>query len=204
MDAADIPERLTPPDVRELLDQLDAAQRDADALVAGLSEEQGTRRVKPGSWSIAECLDHLATANRVYLHAMQEPATHARTRGKYRQHPATPGWAGRLFVYSLEPPPKWWSKLKSPRRIRPRSAPPLTETFTSFVASQADVCAFLRAHADLDLGGIRFPNPFVPGIRFSLATGLHVIVAHERRHLWQAWSVRRVIERADELTWTSH
>jgi hypothetical protein len=33
-------------------------------------------------------------------------------------------------------------------------------------------------------------------VRFSLATGLHVIAAHERRHLWQAWRVRQAAERA--------
>jgi hypothetical protein len=48
--------------------------------------------------------------------------------------------------------------------------------------------------AALDLAGIRFVNPFLPGVRFSLATGLHVIAAHERRHLWQAWRVRRAAE----------
>ena len=104
---------------------------------------------------------------------------------------------GRLFVRSLEPPPKWWSKLKAPRSIRPVAAAPLAAAFASFVASQADVQAFLRAHADLDLAGIRFPNPFVRGIRFSLATGLHVIAAHERRHLSQAWRVRRLMERTN-------
>jgi len=64
------------------------------------------------------------------------------------------------------------------------------------VASQADVCAFLSANADFDLAGVRFPNPFVRGVYFSLATGLHVIAAHERRHLWQAWRVRRAMEQA--------
>ena len=34
------------------------------------------------------------------------------------------------------------------------------------------------------------------GVRLSLATGLHVLAAHERRHLWQAWRVRREAERA--------
>jgi hypothetical protein len=182
-------------DIRELQDQLEAAEREAEALVAGLSEEQGTGRAEAGSWSVSECLDHLATANRVYLRAMQEPASRARARGRHRRRPARPGWVGRLFVGSLEPPPRWWSRLKAPRSIRPRAAPPLAETFSSFVASQADVRAFLRAHADLDLAGVRFQNPFVRGIRFSLATGLHVLAAHQRRHLWQAWRVRRTVER---------
>lgn len=52
---------------------------------------------------------------------------------------------------------------------------------------------FLRDNADLDLAHIRFVNPFIRGVRFSLATGLHVIAAHERRHLRQAWRARRAV-----------
>ena len=45
-------------------------------------------------------------------------------------------------------------------------------------------------------GHVSSANPFIRGIRFSLATGLHVIAAHERRHLWQAWNVCRAGEQA--------
>jgi hypothetical protein len=68
------------PDIKDLKDQLDAAERDAQALVADLGEERGGWRAETGSWSVAECLDHLATTNRVYLHAMEEPATRARAK----------------------------------------------------------------------------------------------------------------------------
>jgi hypothetical protein len=187
-----------PADVQNLRDQLDAAERDARALVRGLTEEQGRWQPRAGAWSIAECLDHLATANRVYLEAMQVPVPRARARGRRRSRPSRPGWFGRMFVRSFEPPPVWWSRVGAPRKIRPRTAPPLGESFTAFVASHAGICAFLCENADLDLTGIRFPNPFVPGVRFSLATGLNVIAAHERRHLWQAWRVRRQLEGADD------
>jgi DinB family protein len=185
-----------PSDITALHEQLDAAMRDARAIVDGLSEEEGTRRPRPGAWSVAECFDHLATANHVYLRAMQQPADRARAQGRRRTRPATPGLGGRLFIFSLEPPPRWWSRLRAPRKIRPRESPPLADAFASFVASQGDVQAFLRSYGDLELARIHFPNPFVRGIRFSLATGLHVITAHERRHLWQARGVRRAIERA--------
>lgn len=188
--------RAVSPDIREVLDQLMAADRDAEALVAGLSEELGTRRLTPTSWSIAECLDHLATANRVYVASMQEPAEHARSRGLLRARPAKPGVFGGLFVATLEPPPRWWSRLQAPRKIRPRPSPPLADSFAAFMASQVDARDFFTVNADLDLASIRFPNPFVPGIRFSLATGLHVIAAHDRRHLLQAWRVRRALESA--------
>jgi hypothetical protein len=64
------------------------------------------------------------------------------------------------------------------------------------VASQGEVLTFLSEQSDLDLAGTKFVNPFIAGIGFSLATGLHVIAAHERRHLWQAWKVRRAAESA--------
>lgn len=185
-----------PADVRDLLDQLDAAQRDASAVVDGLSEQLGTRRPQPAAWSVAECIDHLATANRVYLASMQEPARRARQEGKTRRGPARPGLFGGLFVYTLEPPPKWWARTPAPRKIRPSPSPSLAPSFAAFIKSQDDVRAFLRENANIDLAGVRFPNPFIPGLRFSLATGFNVITSHERRHLVQAWRVRRVVESA--------
>jgi len=184
------------PDIKDLKDQLDAADRDAQALVADLNEERGGWRAEADSWSVAECLDHLSTANRVYLNAMKEPAIRARERGRVRRGPAKPGFVGRWFARTMEPPVKMRFRMKAPRLIKPRTAPPLADAFAGFRTSQDEVRAFLLEYADLDLAGVRFPNPFVRGIRFSLATGLHVITAHQRRHLWQAWRVRRAAEAA--------
>jgi DinB superfamily len=184
-----------PADIAAIEAQLDAAEREARAVVAGLSDARGAWRSHAGSWSVAECLDHLATANRVYLRAMAPSAARARERQRWRRGPAVPGLIGGWFVRSLEPPVRVRSKTKAPALIRPRSSPPLDDALVSFLASQDEVRAFLRAYADIDLRGVRFPNPFVKGVRFSLATGLHVIPAHERRHLWQAWRVRQAAER---------
>jgi hypothetical protein len=184
------------PDIQRLEEALDAIERDARALVAGLTEAQGAWRAEPSSWSVAECLDHLATANRVYLAAMEPLAALARGAGRARRRPVLPGLVGGWFVKYLEPPVKPRFKSKAPRTIRPRTAPALHDAMTSFLASQHNVRTFLRTYADIDLTGVRFPNPFIRGVKFSLATGLHVIAAHERRHLWQAWRVRRAAERS--------
>ena len=188
---------MTTPVAAELLaleEALAANERDARALVTGLTEAQGGWRPAPGAWSVAECLDHLATANRVYLEAMTPPAARALAEGRRRRGPALPGVIGRWFIGSLEPPARPLSRRRAPRPIAPRDAPPLADAVAAFLASQDDVRGFLRRYADIDLASVRFPNPFVRGLRFSLATGLHVIAAHERRHLWQAWRVRRGME----------
>ena len=186
-----------PPDLQQLQGELDAAERDAYALMDGLSNAVGAWRENPASWSVAECLDHLATANRIDVAAMEPSAARARSSGSRRRRPAKPGVVGGWFVSYLEPPVN--VKGKAPRKIRPRVAPPLDDAFASFLATQDDVRAFVRRYADIDLARVRFPNPFIRGVRFSLATGLHVIAAHERRHLWQAWRVRRAAERSAEV-----
>ena len=184
------------PDIEALEQAFDAIERDARALLEGLTAAQGVWRPQPTAWSIAHCLDHLATANRVYLGAMEPPAERALQRGRLRRGPAVPGLIGAWFVRTLEPPVKPRFKMKAPKKIVPRPSPPLDDAAAQFSASQADVRAFLRTYADIDLAGVLFPNPFVRGVRFSLATGLHVIVAHERRHLWQAWNVRKALRDA--------
>ena len=185
-----------PGELAQLDAALAAAGDDARELVAGLSEVLGGWRAEPGSWSVAECLDHLATANRVYLAAMRPAAEHAREAGRRRRRPALPGLVGGWFVGSLEPSERPRLRMRAPRQIRPRAAPALADAAAVFFDAHAAARAFLRAHADLDLAGARFPNPFVAGVRFSLATGLHVIAAHERRHLRQAWRARRGAELA--------
>jgi hypothetical protein len=181
-------------DIQDLADQLDRCEADARALVDGLGADQGIWRPKPGAWSISECLDHLATGNRVYLAAMRPSAVRAREKGRLRRGPATPGFLGGMFARSLEPPKTpTYRKLKAPKKIVPRELPPLADAVAAFIASQNDIREFLHTYADIDLAGVTFPNPFVTGLRFSLASGLNVLTAHERRHLWQAANVKKLL-----------
>ena len=172
------------PDIRELLHQLDATEQDAHSLVAKLPKDAGSRRPSSDRWSVAECFDHLTKANTAYLSEMKPAAAQARARGRYRTGPATPGFIGAWFARSQEPPVK--QRLKSPRMIVPQPQMSLAEAFPAFLASHGEVRTFVTTHADLDLAHVRFPNPFVWGVRFSLASALYIIAAHERRHLWQA------------------
>jgi hypothetical protein len=184
-----------PSELAALDSALEAAARDARALVSDLGPAQGSWRAASGSWSVAECLDHIAVGHRVYLDAMAPAAERARAAGRTRRRPALPGLFGGWFVRQLEPPVRPRLRMKAPRTIVPRVGPSLDDAASQFFAQHDAVRAFLARHADLDLARIHFPNPFIPGIRFSLATGLHVLDAHARRHLVQAWRTRQAAER---------
>lgn len=182
------------PDIADLERQLVEAEHDAQALVAGLSEELGTWRAADGSWSVAQCLDHIVKANLQYLAPMFDPAERARERHRMRRGPAKPGLIGRFFVRTLEPPVKKLMRMTAPPSILPHENPALSDAFARFLRTQSETRRVLHDFSDLDLNAVHFRNPFIPGLRFSLATGFHVITAHERRHLWQAWRVRRAAE----------
>jgi hypothetical protein len=184
----------TYPEIEKLDAELEANGRDATALVNGLPEDLGRWRSAPDVWSVAECIDHLAVADNVYLRSMAEPARRAREEARMRRKPALPGLLGGWFARSLEPPVRRLRKVKAPRLIRPHMAPLLGDAYRDFTAAHDNVRAFLEVNADLDLATITFPNPFIRGVHFSLATGLHVIAAHERRHLWQGWRARKAAE----------
>jgi hypothetical protein len=59
-----------------------------------------------------------------------------------------------------------------------------------FVDSHSDARRVVASWERLDLNCVRFRNPFVPVLRFTVGTGLMIINAHDRRHLWQAERVK--------------
>jgi hypothetical protein len=174
------------PELQRLDDQYAAAEADARSLLESLAltEDRAAWRPAVGGWSVAECFDHLAITNQMYMRVLRPAADEARRKARVRRRPALPGFFGAWFVRSLEPPPKM--KSKSPVSIRPRADVKLSDAAADFLASHAQARKFLADTADLDLAAIGFRNPFIKGLRFSIATGLHAIPAHERRHLYQA------------------
>lgn len=178
-------------DISDLRDEFLKVAADVKALTAGLTPEQGVWRAAPGSWNISECLDHLAIFNQIYLQAMEESAFAAKSQGKLRRGPAQPGLISRLLIKTLEPPVRSFSKTGSPPKVQPRVSLKLADTVPLFLESQDQIQMFLAKYEELDLTGVSFNNPFIRGVQFRLATGLHALAAHERRHVWQAWNVRK-------------
>jgi hypothetical protein len=183
-------------EIQSLLDQLASATSDAAALVAGLSESDAGTRLTPASWCITQCINHLALTNNFYLASMQTAAVSGRNRGRLRRRPALAGFFGRWFAAKIEPPIKPSFRIKTIPKLQPDPTVSLAEAIASFTSSQQAIQQFIRDFADLDLATIRYSNPIVPGANFSLASGLNIILAHERRHLWQASTIRNAIQSA--------
>jgi hypothetical protein len=169
-----------------LIHELDAADGRAVALAQTLTPRQLNWTSAPGVWSVGQCLEHLCVANEVYLKAM--PSSFADHRPSVVQEIA-PGWFGRWFIRAyIEPKPKVTPR-RAPRMIKP-GATVDPSILDRFLRTNRDIRDLVQRAGDYDVNRIRFRNPLVPVIWFTIGTGLEVLSKHERRHLLQAERVK--------------
>jgi len=167
--------------------QFEQLSAQADALVTPLSDAQFTWQPAPGSWSVAECVEHLNVTARLYLPKLDEAIADAIRRGRYAEGPFTYNWIGRFVVRSMEPPAR--VRLKAPKSFQPPPSRSRREIMAAFRAYQVQFVDRLRQANGLDLAGAKVSSPASKWIRLPLGSGFALMTAHERRHLWQAQRV---------------
>jgi hypothetical protein len=179
-----------PADLQRILDEIDAADRAGEALATTATDEQFHWRPRGGQgWSIAQCLDHLAVINIFYSAPVRQAIEEARTRGWTRNGSALPGFFGRRFIASQEPPVK--RRFRAPGRVRPAAAQRSREAILAdYHHAHTVLRQVIAAAADVDINRATLPNPFLRIVRLRVSTALMVLAAHDRRHLWQAEQVR--------------
>ncbi len=170
-----------------IFQQLQKSERAAEELIIGLSPLQVNWRPNASAWSICQCLDHLARTNRIYGQAMLESIAQQH-QGISATAAATPGWFGRKFVEKMEPQAR--TRFKAVKKVIPAADGDAQVAFQDFVNSHSEVRRVMASWEQVDFNRVGFRNPFVPLLRFTVATGLLIINAHDRRHLSQAERVK--------------
>lgn len=137
-------------------------------------------------WSIGQCLEHLALTNEIYGRAIAGALTN-RPTGAVEE--IVPGWFGRWFIQSYIEPSAATRRARARKTVTPGSdiEPAILDRF---LRSNDLVRELVHRAATHDVNRIRFRNPFVPLVRFTVGTGLLIMPAHERRHLLQAERIR--------------
>jgi len=175
---------------RRLISELDDADRRAKGLAEGLSTGQLNWRPRQDAWSIGQCLQHLFIANEVYLPPI---ATSLNDWRRATVQEITPGWFGRWFIRKYIAPSSATTRARAPKKIAPgKQVEP--STLESFLQSNQEARQVVQLASDYDVNRIRFKNPFVPFIFFTVGTGLEIVSKHQDRHLLQAEHVKQAVD----------
>ena len=165
-----------------LVVQLDAADERTRALLAEISPEQLNWQPQPTAWSVGQCIEHLCLTNEHYVSSMSK-ALEGKPFGAAPE--IKPGWFARWFITSFVEPSSKSKRARAPKKIVPSSRVE-SSVLDRFLCSNQQTRELISRASNYDVNRIRFKNPFVPGIRFTIGTALEIIPIHERRHLLQA------------------
>ena len=162
---------------------------EAKRLVEGLSDGQLSWTSNPASWSIAQCLDHLAVSTEKFSAYFSD----ALDRGG-RKWPVTnqvsyrPSFLGGLLIKQVVPQSK--RKFPAPKILRPSQSQAIPGVVEKFLDQQNKFLDYVRQAKGLDYNKTRMRSPVTPLMRYSLADAFVVIVVHTQRHLGQAQRMR--------------
>jgi hypothetical protein len=170
-----------------LVSELEAADRRAEGIAQALSPEQLNWQPRPGAWSVGQCLEHLYITNGVYFPAisaaLKEPQQAVVEEIRL-------GWFSRWFIRNYIAPNPDGPRARAPKKIEPsKTVDPAI--LAAFLGSNQAVRELVRRAAEYDVNALRFKNPFIPLLRFTVGTGLEIISKHQSRHLLQAEGVRQ-------------
>ncbi len=174
---------------QRLISELENMDWQAKALADALTLEQLNWSPRPDAWSVGQCLQHLYITNKVYLLAMSRSLQSQKQSGTRE---IIVGWFGRWFIRNYIEPSSKMKRLQAPKKIKPQQQVELS-ILKSFLQSNLEARQFVFTASAYDVNRIRFKNPFVPMIRFTVGTGLEIVSKHQKRHLLQA---ERVIQSA--------
>ena len=167
----------------------EAIEQDLERLVAGLREAQFHASSMTGGWSVAYCIEHLVLTGHAFLPKWDIALRQASTRRLDRAERVPYRWWHRLMLAAFEPP--YRIKTKTTWAFMPCSRQSIEESIRHFTNMHRELTHRIRLSASIDAGQARVQSPFASWMSYPLGFSFDVALAHERRHLWQAWQVRR-------------
>ena len=161
----------------------------ARRLVAGLSEEQLSWTSAPGSWSIAQCLDHLAVTSAKFnaYFASRTRSRPEKLAGNFCDS-LSPSFVGGWLIKQVVP--ETTRKFPAPKVFQPSQSQAVPGAFEKFLKQQAEFMSYVRDARGIDYNKIRLRSPVTALMRYSLADAFVVTVVHGWRHLAQAQRMR--------------
>src|SRR5437899_1620506 len=126
----------------DVRDGLDHVARETQATFGAFSAPQLNWRPDASQWSVAQCFEHLLSANRLMFEAMAAALNDVRSRTVWERLPVLPGVFGRMLIRSQAP--GGTRRFTAPSKARPATSDIAADIIQRFVQQQRDAVARLQ------------------------------------------------------------
>ena len=183
------------PELRTYYDEVRKIKQAAEELVRNLTEAQLLWKPEPRVWSIAQCLDHLASAGRTELPSVRRAIIKARSKrsfghGPFHYRSLT---LGSVLLKVMGAGARL--KFKAPKPYLPGDNKTPADVIHDFFLVQEELSDCIRQANGLHLVRTKVPVLNFKYIRLTLGQDLLLIVAHEQRHILQAQRIKDKLPR---------
>ena len=161
--------------------------RQAQARFGALDTHQLNWRPDAARWSVAQCIEHLLTANRLMLRAAEDALDVARPRTFWQRAPLLPGFFGRALIRSQAPTST--RKYTASAKARPASSDVPADIVPRFVDQHRQAAEWVQRLDEPVAARTIMVSPFISVITYSVLDGCRLVVAHDWRHVEQATRV---------------
>ncbi|MCB1035885.1 MAG: DinB family protein [Acidobacteria bacterium] len=176
------------PSLADLISQAEAVAAEVNESFAELTPHQLDWKPAPDRWSVAQCLDHLITANAGYFPIFDRILQGEKKKTFWESLPLLPSLWGKMLIRAVAPDSP--RKAKAPAVFQPSSSDLGGDVVDRFLEQQDRLLAAMRAMEGLDLESVILTSPAAGFITYSLRDALEIVVPHERRHFQQALRVK--------------
>lgn len=179
-------------DLPRWIESLASVEAEVRSMTDGLTESQFHAPPRTGGWSVGYCLEHLILAGEAFLAiwdlALEEGRAHL---GDSCCSHFPYQWWERAILRQIEPP--YRMKVKASQGLLPRSRRSVEETVQRFGYMHREIKKRVEDSRSLLVKDVRVRSPLASWISYPLDFSFDLVLAHERRHLWQAKEVKRLI-----------
>ena len=163
---------------------LDDLAQETQATFGGLDARQLNWRPDATRWSVAQCFEHLLTANRLMFQTADAALNNAEPRTLWQRLPVLPGVLGRMLIRSQAPGAA--RKFTAPSKAQPASSDIAADIIQRFVEQHRDAVVRVQALDGPNAARTIMTSPFIRVVTYSVLDGWRLILAHDRRHFEQA------------------
>lgn len=184
---------MTSNQAEHLSELISAANAIADETLAGFGALTAQQlNWKPGAdqWSVAQCFDHLVTANVAYFPIFEKVISGEKKNTFWESVPWLPAFWGKMLIKAVAPESP--RKLKAPKIFHPSTSSVDEAVISRFIDQQSQVIRYMKATEDLDLEKIKISSPVSNLFTYSLMDAYRIIINHEKRHFLQAKRVAKM------------